>query len=1352
MKNKIHLLLMTLVVLALPVAAMAGDAGDDIANANDAEAARAQAAQQPVIIPYDVTKPLDAQKPDRVYIGREQFLQLWEQAKANKRGPQPEKMDVPFLLSSGRYDATLDDHALHVTGVIDLQTFNDAWVNVPLEFKGVNLGTLKLDGQSALMTKDGVAIEKPGHHSIEVGFDIPLGADRTRLAWGIPETAGTLLSITLPAKQMKATVQPGEGVVERINGEQKIVTVALGATNHVDLQLDSSVGLSTMKQAAVAKIDTALSITPAVELAHTGFEFSFPESQQDHFTVVLDKALSLVKLDVQNLKSWKLTEGNDNQTLDITLAEPVQGSFKFFIDTERTLADAQRHFPFISALANRIERTSALFSTPFLNITPQPGTALRQVDYPADQGNGLRLVAAFEGTGDRDLLAYDVQPAKLSNSARISYVYLVNHTKIELVAALKLQAKNATVFDATVGLPGDFTVEAVESGRLKDWWREGDTLHVRFKGNAPGFETPLVLHLVKLYPTTTDAALEITPLTLPAGWDVSGNGIIAANASVQPDMTLTGAKEINPQNAATDFRILPPMERKRGFSFTSQDFHASVKLATLPPRIDGTWVMSAQVHENWVSVSTHVNLSARQGSAPGISFRLPAETPEARITGENVRETTSAVDGKWRVYHVAFQNDLVDKTDFALDFDLPGNGNVSLRAFEFVGVERGDGFVIVDNASQYQMEVAPSGLEVALSEQIPFLPSVSRNASLYHAQPGWALQIKLTRLEKEAGRAVYVEWAELTTAIRADGSEWHRATYHLLNRSLQFLPVKLPDGAELASVTVAGESVRADRGQAAGKDVLLVPLIKTKPGDDSYNVDLVYRNARPRSMWTFSRETLADPEVVGISVEKTFWNVAVPQGTGAGSFGGNMEQVLLEVNETEKQQANLEELKNLGDIASNSADAEVRANAEQNYKAKAEMMQKSLAPAPAKSVNATLEFKKQSDEVDAQREELNRDLQAQLAENARSQQMQQQQNQPLQAQSANPAAFGVTVTGTVSVLQNRAVTQSWAANGSYVSKEPDTADKSKEIDQQNAQPGNQQQLYVNDYVVNLQDAGANTYAGATTVNSGEVAAGNNGYNNGGTVIAAGGNVINGNVTLGGNSTVTLNSANTLNGGAGSGTLVQGKVSEIQEQQKKLREKGGGKPAAATAPSSLTTRSVNGASSDVLSTIQSESNSTGNVTVLSSARANPAFNPASVEREIQQANPRGGGEGYADMPRVQPPAPVAVALPVDANPGAMDDAATYYSRGILQGPQGQAQLQTAGAISLPIDFPIDGLRMYHFKKLNTNARLSFWITNERSLDNWKWFAVFAVVALLIKGVFKFAGRGSFRVLKRRVVHI
>ena len=157
-----------------------------------------------------------------------------------------------------------------------------------------------------------------------------------------------------------------------------------------------------------------------------------------------------------------------------------------------------------------------------MDVTPQPSAALRRISFPQQQnapGCGSWQLIRTSATGE--LLAYGVQPAKLSNKADISYVYLVNHSKIELVAALKLRIKNATLFDVTLGLPGDFVVEAVESDRLKDWWREGDVLHVRFKGEAPDAATPLVLHLVKLFKAVPDA-LEIKPLTLPDTQEVEG--------------------------------------------------------------------------------------------------------------------------------------------------------------------------------------------------------------------------------------------------------------------------------------------------------------------------------------------------------------------------------------------------------------------------------------------------------------------------------------------------------------------------------------------------------------------------------------------------------------------------------------------------------------------------------------------------------------------------------------------------------------------------------------------------------------------------------------------------------------
>ena len=251
-----------------------------------------------------------------------------------------------------------------------------------------------------------------------------------------------------------------------------------------------------------------------------------------------------------------------------------------------------------------------------------------------------------------------------------------------------------------------------------------------------------------------------------------------------------------------------------------------------------------------------------------------------------MKTTSPSVDGARRIYQVAFQNDLPDQTGFTVDFDLSGDGNVSLPAFEFLpkSVERAGEFRDCGQRLGIRMQVNP-GSKVALTTQIPFLPQVSRNARLFRALPGWTLQIRLTRLEKEAGRTALVEWAELATAIRADGSEWHSASYHLLNHSLQFLPVKLPEGSELASVSVAGENVRADQGKVDGKDVLLVPLIKTNLGDLPYDVILVYRK-KGKSLWTFSRETLSDPEVVGITVGRTLWTVWPLKGKQCRAFWG----------------------------------------------------------------------------------------------------------------------------------------------------------------------------------------------------------------------------------------------------------------------------------------------------------------------------------------------------------------------------------------------------------------------------------------------------------------------------------
>ena len=99
-----------------------------------------------VIVPYDATKPIEGQKPDQFYLPYERFLELWQAAKEHREGPTPEEAAEAFVISAARYDGIVSERAVAFTGKLDVSTYNNPWVSVPLLFKDVKISALKLDG------------------------------------------------------------------------------------------------------------------------------------------------------------------------------------------------------------------------------------------------------------------------------------------------------------------------------------------------------------------------------------------------------------------------------------------------------------------------------------------------------------------------------------------------------------------------------------------------------------------------------------------------------------------------------------------------------------------------------------------------------------------------------------------------------------------------------------------------------------------------------------------------------------------------------------------------------------------------------------------------------------------------------------------------------------------------------------------------------------------------------------------------------------------------------------------------------------------------------------------------------
>jgi hypothetical protein len=869
---------------------------------------------------------------------------------------------------------------------------------VPLPFKSVKVRGFLLDGVPAAFDGEQVVIEKPGRHRIEVAFEVPRRG--ARLFWNIPRSTATMVVLTLPNPQTTALITPGDGAIEQFVEGVRTVSAAIGSTEKVQVELGTVTAPDRVIEPALAAIRTTISISSTLESAVAAYNFSFPQARQDRFTLRFEKGLTLVNLEAADLKSWKLRADGDKQALDLLLNEPVSGSYSATVTTERPISKlpVDLRAPAFSAAARRIEIVPVLLARGRVEITPQPGTGLREIpgdDLPPES----RLVAAYAGSGE---LRYRVASLAAMREAKVDYVYQVNRRKIELIGSLQLVAKGEEIFDVTVGLPAQFEIEAVESDRLQDWWREGDQLHVRFKNSTPE-TTALVIYLVRLF-TAAQNALEVRPLTLTGFKSVTGEAVIAAHKGVEVGLQFTGdGKEVAPADAATDFQILAPLERKRGFSFKTQKFSAQVALTPLPPRADALWVMDAQAHESWVAINTKVRLSLKQGSLDRTVFTLPATAPEARVVGADVRETRSRIEGERRIYEVRFQSEIDSAVDFSFELELANPGEVALPPVLFPETHSMSGYILADNASDSEMKLKSSGVDPAPLSEIPWLPPLSTAAGIFRVQPNWSVTLGVEHLEKASSRAAFCAWAEMTTAVRSDGSEWHRATWHLQNRSLQFLPVSLPDGAQLMGARVAGKSVRADAGKVEGRNVILIPLIKTRPGDLSYDVEMVYRRLDAPLGWLSTRKWLA-PELVGITVERTLWNVWLPEDRRIQSASGNMEAVIGEMAETEKLAGSLDELKKLSALlTSRDVSKETKVNAYSSWSVLSKEIGTSndIAPRPIYSMakgNGALSEKLQmgqNDEVANRRRAINSELEL---ETKRVAQAQEAESKPAKTQ------------------------------------------------------------------------------------------------------------------------------------------------------------------------------------------------------------------------------------------------------------------------------------------------------------------------------------------------------------------
>jgi hypothetical protein len=274
---------------------------------------------------------------------------------------------------------------------------------------------------------------------------------------------------------------------------------------------------------------------------------------------------------------------------------------------------------------------------------------------------------------------------------------------------------------------------------------------------------------------------------------------------------------------------------------------AKVREVRFDARVDTLYT----VKEGSMVGQASVLVEVKSGRRDLVVLSLPEGLAEPRITAPSLNKVDPKPDldvGPGRsAYEVRFTQALEGAIQIDVEFEqlLPRElGTLGLPGVRVEGAELEQGSLGI--TTETGMEVTPAEAEGVRRVNAEELPKAVRLRSdreirlgYTYARAPWSLQMEVKRHETVETLKGVITAAWLETHVLENGHVVSHGTFQVANQDLQFLRLTLPEGAQVLTVTAAGQGVKAvadDQGAVA------IPLPKNR----SLMVDLTWEVVRGR--------------------------------------------------------------------------------------------------------------------------------------------------------------------------------------------------------------------------------------------------------------------------------------------------------------------------------------------------------------------------------------------------------------------------------------------------------------------------------------------------------------------------
>jgi len=768
-------------------------------------------------------------------------------------------------------------------------------------------------------------IQGQGRRTVEVSLRLRLErSGGWRIVQGvIPAAPAASLTLTVPAPQTEvrlAEVQDRTTYDTEQDNQQ--IETALNPAGALRLQWRPKVASGQIDQSLTARSSAVFDIQEDGLRLTWRLMFDFGSSPRETVSLAVPADWLVEGVRGENVRGWQVVEADAARRIDVTLLKATTGQESVTVQLARREPIGQD--------------ASSSFTAPVIGV---PNAVLHQghlairrsprLDVRTEQ---VRGVARAESTADIAAVVADIReesplgitpfqtfrfasanfaidltavayPADIR--AEVQALLRIGDRETNYEARVVLQSLQRPLHEVRLLLPVGFELDRVEAtGVFESAVTDQDGRRLLTVYLAEGYFHGLSVVVAGRLPAAEDDRLPAPQLEVLDADRQRGHLVVQSD----PGLSLTaeqlrGCRLVSLDSVGSWLAAEQRALARLILAFNSQDFGATLRTQVVKPDINVVAVSNVRVTLRDIEETIYLQFRVERAGIRDISFLLPARMRDAVVEAPLLRRTTvDAVPDQPELVRmrVELQDEVTGELILLVKNDQGLTGDV--HAAPIPEIETGTTlvrYVVLENAGRDEIVIADSAGVVELRREDPQWQTLttllgdritqSFVATRDAAQPSLSYQTRRRSVVVTAGASIRL--AETMLAVDADGVYRAEQTYRLDNQTEQALEIELPEGAQLWTVTVAGEPVKPTEDPDATSDRFVrIPLFKTAPGDLDFAVQLKY-GGRMQSFGPLAPTRFPLVRTVNVKVELSQVRLLLPRSHRFFDFGGTLRRV-----------------------------------------------------------------------------------------------------------------------------------------------------------------------------------------------------------------------------------------------------------------------------------------------------------------------------------------------------------------------------------------------------------------------------------------------------------------------------